>query len=165
LPSTKDVLLARIADDEIAWHALVAEVPVVRRGEPGPMGDWSFRELVSHLLAWRNRTIGRLEAAAQRAPRPPQPWPAGVTDDEPINAWFREQDASRTAEDLLAEYAASFGRVSTAVAALPPEAFVAESATTPGYFRWRDTAGELESDFSGHLREHVDDVRAWLASG
>ena len=52
-----------------------------------------------------------------------------------------------------------------AVAALPPEAFVAESAETPGYFRWRDTAGELESDFSGHLRDHVDDVRGWLATG
>lgn len=165
MASTKDVLLARIIEDEGAWHALVADVPLARMAEPGPMGDWSFKDLVSHLLAWRNRTIGRLEAAAQGAPRPAQPWPAGVSDDEPINAWFRDQDASRTAEDLLEAYAASFGRVSAAVAALPPKAFVAESAGTSGYFRWRDTAGELESDFSGHLREHVDDVRAWLATG
>jgi hypothetical protein len=165
MTSTKDVLLARIDEDEGAWHALAAEVPISRMDEPGPMGDWSFRDLVSHLLAWRNRTIGRLEAAALGAPRPPQPWPAGVSDDEPINAWFRDQDTGRTADDLLAAYAASFGRVTGAVAALPPEAFVAESAETPGYFRWRDSAGELESDFSGHLRDHVDDVRGWLATG
>jgi mycothiol maleylpyruvate isomerase-like protein len=165
MTSTKDLILARIAEDEGAWHALVADVPLARMGEPGPMGDWSFKDLVSHLLAWRNRTIGRLEAAAQGAPRPPQPWPAEVTDDEPINAWFRDRDANRSSDDLLAAYAASFSRVSGAVAALAPESFIAESAETPGYFRWRDTAGELESDFSGHLRDHVDDVRAWLATG
>jgi len=51
-----------------------------------------------------------------------------------------------------------------AVAALPGDSFVSESET-PGYFRWRDTAGEIESDFSGHLLDHVDDVRAWLARG
>lgn len=165
MASTKDAILAQIHVDEGAWHALVADVPAGRMGEPGPMGDWSFRDLVSHLLSWRNRTIGRLEAAAQGAPRPPQPWPAGVIDDEPINVWFRDQDANRTADDLLTAYAGSFGRVTGAVAALPPEAFVSESTETPGYFRWRDTAGEIESDFSGHLRDHIDDVRNWLAAG
>jgi len=34
---------------------------------------------------------------------------------------------------------------------------------TPGSYRWRDSAGELESDFSGHLSDHTDEVRAWLA--
>jgi Mycothiol maleylpyruvate isomerase N-terminal domain len=163
MASTKDVILAKIKADKGAWQELVADVPAERMGEPGPMGDWSFRDLVSHLLSWRNRTIGRLQAAAQEAPRPPAPWPAGISDDEPINAWLRDQDAGRTADDLLTAYAASFARVTSAVAALPPEAFVSESATTPGYFRWRDTAGEIESDFSGHLRDHVDDVRSWLA--
>lgn len=160
--STKETILARIQADEVAWHALVADVPSERMSEAGPMGDWSFRDLVSHLLSWRNRTIGRLGAAAQGAPRPPAPWPADISDTEPINTWFLDQDAGRSAEDLLADYAASFGRVAAAVAALSPDAFVAE--TDPGYFRWRDTAGEIESDFSGHLREHVDDVRQWLAA-
>lgn len=47
--------------------------------------------------------------------------------------------------------------------ALPAEAFVAELDGSPGYYRWRDTTGEVESDFSGHLQDHADDVRAWLA--
>jgi len=127
------------------------------------MGDWSFHDLVSHLLAWRSRTIGRLRAAAAGAPRPPAPWPASMTEDDPINAWFREQDASRGTDDLLADYAASFDRIRDAVAALSADAFVGPS-DTDGYFRWRDAAGELQSDFSGHLNDHVADVRAWLAT-
>ena len=165
MASTKDVILEKLRADEAAWSALVAEVPPARMDEPGPMGEWSFRDLVSHLLAWRNRTVTRLEAAAKGAPRPAAPWPASISGDEPINAWFRDQDAGRSAGDLLAAYAASFDRVRGAVSALPPDAFVAESTESPGYFRWRDSAGELESDFSGHLRDHADDVRAWLARG
>lgn len=165
MASTKDVILGKIKADEVAWHALVAEVAPGRMGEPGPMGDWSFRDLVSHLLAWRNRTIGRLEAARQAAPRPPAPWPAGMDEDDPINAWFRDEDAGRSSEDLLAAYAASFARIADAVDALPADHFVAESVATPGYFRWRDSSGEIESDFSGHLLDHVDDVHTWLAKG
>jgi hypothetical protein len=163
MTTTQDDILRRIDADEVAWNELVAQVPPARMDEPGPMGDWTFRELVSHLLAWRNRTTSRLQAAAAGAPRPPAPWPAGMTEDDPINAWFRDQDAGRSAEDLLADYAASFGRIRDAVAALPADAFLGPS-DTDGYFRWRDTAGELQSDFSGHLNDHADDVRAWLAS-
>ena len=164
MTTVKDDILGRIDADEIAWQQLVAEVPASRLDEPGPMGDWSFRDLVSHLLAWRNRTASRLEAAAAGAPRPPAPWPAELTDDDPINAWFRDQDAGRSAGDLLDAYARSFGRLRDAVAALPADAFVGETET-PGYFRWRDVTGDVQSDFSGHLADHADDVRAWLAKG
>jgi hypothetical protein len=162
MASTKDAILARIGADEAAWSALVAQVPAERMTEPGPMGEWTFRDLVSHLLRWRLRTISRLDAARAGEPRPANPWPAGMTDDDPINAWFRDQDADRRPADVLAEYAASFARLSRAVEALPADAFVAESGTS-GYFRWRDSNGELESDFSGHLADHADDVRGWLA--
>ena len=165
MASTKDVILARIDADEQAWNELAAQVPPARMDEPGPMGDWSFKDLVSHLLAWRVRTLGRLSAAQQGAARPGNPWPAAMgTDDDGINAWFRDQDAGRSTADMLAEYAGTFGRLRAAVAACPPEAFIAESST-PGYFRWKDNTGELESDFSGHLNDHAADVRAWLAAG
>ena len=165
MASVKEQILAGIAADELAWKALVAEVPSARMSEPGPMGDWTFRDLVSHLLAWRDRTISRLEAARTGAPRPANPWPAGMDEDDPINDWFRQQDAARSAAGLLGAYAASFGRLDGAVAALSPDAFINESPASPGYYRWRDNTGEVESDFSGHLNDHSDDVRAWLARG
>ena len=51
--------------------------------EPGPMGEWTFKDLAAHLLGWRNRTIARLEAAAGRVEKPPaNPWPAELDDDD-----------------------------------------------------------------------------------
>jgi hypothetical protein len=164
MTTVKDDILGRIDADEADWQRLVAEIPPQRMDEPGPMGDWSFRDLVSHLLAWRNRTITRLHAAAAGAPRPPSPWPVDMTDDDPINAWFRDQDAGRSADDLLRDYAGSFARLRTAVQELPAQAFLGET-DTPGYFRWLDTAGEVQSDFTGHLGDHAGDARAWLAQG
>jgi hypothetical protein len=164
MTTVKDDILGRIDADETAWQQLVADVPPARMDEPGPMGEWSFRDLVSHLLAWRNRTLGRLRAAAAGAPRPPAPWPADLTDDDPINDWFRQQDAGRSARDLLDDYAASFGRLRSAVAAVPEDAFLGETET-PGYFRWRDGQGEIQSDFTGHLADHAADVRSWLSKG
>jgi hypothetical protein len=165
MASTRDQILAKIQDDEAAWADLAGAVPNARISEPGPMGNWSFGDLVSHLLAWRNRTIGRLEAARAGAPRPANPWPATLTDDDPINAWFRDQDAGRSAAELLGVYAASFARLSGAVEALPADAFVKEDPESPGYFHWRDATGDVLSDFSGHLQDHAGDVRTWLAKG
>jgi hypothetical protein len=159
--STTDDLAARFATEHAAWTALLAKVPPDRMDEPGAMGSWTFRDAVSHLAAWRRRAIMRLEAAARGELRPSNPWPAGM-DDDAINDWFREQDDGRSADDLLAEYDASFDRMAAAVAALPDGANPTESET-PGYYRWNDANGELESDFFGHLRGHIDDVEAWLA--
>lgn len=157
-------LAARFRADRGTWRALVARVPPTRTDEPGAMGDWTFKDTVSHLAAWRDRTVGRLEAAVRGDPRPGNTWPDGLTDDDPINAWFRDQAASRSLPGLLAEYDASFERMAVAVAALPASANPVESET-PGYYRWNDANGPLESDFFGHLAGHIADVEAWLAGG
>ena len=164
MASTGEDLAARFKGDRAAWQALVARVPADLMDQPGAMGDWTFRDAVSHLLAWRTRTIGRLEAAVAGAPRPGNPWPADMHEDDPINGWFRWQDAGRSADDLLAAYDASFDRMGALVASLPASANPIEM-DTPGYFRWNDGHGELESDFSGHLADHLGDLEAWLAPG
>jgi len=129
--------------------------------EPGPMGEWTFKDLVGHLGAWRSRNVARLEAAVRREPRPVNPWPETMTEDDPINDWFRERDSDRPVDDLLGEYDASFDRMATAIETLPDDAILGE-ADTPGYYRWRDTEGEIQSDFFNHLDAHVADVEAWL---
>lgn len=161
---SRDELVARFGADRVTWQALIAEVDGDRMDEPGPMGDWTFRDLVGHLSAWRNRTAARLEAAARGEPRPANPWPADVDDDDAINDWFRQRDADRSIDDLLADYDASFERIATGVAALPAGANPTEAAT-PGYFNWNDQNGTIESDFFNHLGTHAADVRAWLAKG
>jgi len=149
--------LAVLRADQQFWRDLAAEVGPERYAEPGPMGEWSFGDLAGHLLAWRNRTIARLEAAGRGEPEPVAPWPPQMVDDDKINDWIRMQDAGRSPEELVGAYERSYDRLAAAIDALPEGLL-----TDPDAFEW---LGEplVEVDFTGHLHEeHVPAVRAWL---
>ena len=157
---TKDDLLAYIQAEHANWRALVAEVSEERMEQPGPMGDWTFKDLVAHLLGWRERTLRRLEAGPDR--EPPTPWPGHLTEvdevDE-INEWIYEQNRDRPLHEVLAEADASYQRLAAAVAALPEE-----DLTTPGRFAWMEGKSLAGGDLFDHLHEeHEPDIRVWLA--
>jgi hypothetical protein len=165
MPSTDPRLsevLDAIAEERVAWSDLVAAVGSGRMLEPGPMGEWTFKDLAAHLAGWRERGIARLEAAGRGAPEPPPPWPANLTDDDEINDWIQGRSRDRSVDDILAETDASYLRLSQAVQALPTGAL-----WDPAYFPWTEgtAVGQaiVDRSFFGHLHEeHEPDVRAWL---
>jgi hypothetical protein len=151
-------LAGAIRADRAFWRALVEEVGRDRMDEPGPMGDWTFKDLASHLAAWRNYRIALLEARARGESEPVPLWPAEFDDDDTINAWIRERDLSRGLEDLLADYDGSFERFAAAVEALPQSVL-----RDPTAFSWSDGESLIASDPTSHLHDgHVPGVRAWL---
>jgi len=151
--------VARVRESREGWRNLVAEVGD-RVDEPGPMGDWTLGDLAGHLLAWRNRTIARLEAAGRGEPEPPAPWPTDLEGDDAINTWIRDQDRGRSAADMIDAYDASFDRFEAAVEALP-----AELLTDPNAFPWLEGSALSTVDPAGHLNEeHEPTVRAWLSN-
>jgi hypothetical protein len=152
----------RIRADREFWRDLVAEVGRERMNEPGPMGEWTFKDLTAHLAAWRNYRIPAIEAVARGDTMPPPPWPAELTEDDydAINAWFRERDRDRTLDDVLDDYDHSFERLATALEALPESV-----AHDPNGLPWMDGAAAVDADFTEHLHEeHVPAIRAWLAA-
>lgn len=154
---TKDELLAQVRVEHAGWRALLGEIGEERMEQPGPMGEWTFKDLVAHLTGWRERTIRRLEAGPGR--EPPTPWPGDLTDDDAINAWIYERNRDRPLREVLAEADASFDRLAAALAALPDE-----DVTTPGRFAWLEGQPLVTGDFFGHLHEeHEPSIRAWLA--
>ena len=156
--SQRDQLIERIRQEQRAWRDLVAEVGRDRMAEPGPMGEWTFKDLVSHLAGWRDRTLARLEAAASGREAPVPPWPRDLDDDDRINAWIRERDRSCALNDLLADYDRSFDRLAAAVDALPDDAL-----TTKGRFAWLGDTALVDAPLFGHLHdEHEPAIREWL---
>ena len=162
---TKGQVLAAIDRDREAWEALLADVGEARMLEPGAMGDWTFKDLVAHLTAWRARTMQRLEAAANGQPEPDPVWPADLrgddTDDE-INAWIYEENKDRLLGEVVGESRESFARMAEIVQMLPDDAL-----TDPRRFPWLDgealgpniVAGGLLAHFRD---EHESNVRRWL---
>ena len=163
LTDPRAAVLARIADERRHWQDLVAEVGIDRLEEPGPMGEWSFKDLAAHLLGWRERTIARFEAAADGRPAPPPPWPAELEgeDDDPVNEWIHQQHRNRPVEDVLRDVDRSYERLAAAVAALPEE-----QLTDPTAFPTLDGRSIVDVDLFGHLHdEHEPSIREWLARG
>ena len=50
-PTTKAALLERVRRERADWERLLAEVGEARMEEPGPMGQWTFKDLQAHLTA------------------------------------------------------------------------------------------------------------------
>jgi hypothetical protein len=156
----KDRVLGRIEEERALWRDLVEQVGEDRMDEPGPMGDWSFKDLASHLLGWRNRSIARYEAAAAGRPEPTPAWPSELDGDDEINAWFHKRDASRAARDVLEDVDQSYVRLARAIDALPVEMVVDRDL-----FPWLEGASIAEVDLFGHLHEeHEPSIREWLAT-
>ncbi len=157
---TKANLLARIEEEREYWHRLVAKVDRARMEEPGPMGQWTFKDLAGHLTGWREQTINRLEAAGRGDEAPPTPWPAHLVEDDEVNDWIMAQNRDRPLSDVLEAADASYQRLASAISGLSED-----DVTTPGRFPWADDQALAEADFSGHLREeHEPDIHAWLAT-
>jgi hypothetical protein len=160
MATTRRQLIDQIGAERQIWRSLVDEVGRDRMDEPGPMGSWTFKDLVSHLAGWRNRRLDQLEAAVRGTPNPPTPWPAELDDDDSINEWIRRRDEHRTVDDLLADYDRSFDRLTAVFTALRDDVL-----TDPGYFPWMEGVPAIEGDYFGHLHdEHEPSIRAWLAS-
>jgi hypothetical protein len=142
------------------WRRLVAEVPDERMEEPGPMGEWTFKDLAAHLTAWRRRTVRRLQAAGRGEPPPANPWPAELGDDEedPINTWIHEQTRDRPLAEVLAAADTVYDDFAEAIEKLPLALL-----TDPMRFDWMGGVALADGDFAGHLDEHEPDVRRWLA--
>jgi hypothetical protein len=152
-------LAAQIDREHQAWRDLVAEVGEDRMTEPGPMGEWSFRDLIVHLLGWRDRTIRRLEAVAAGAPDPPDPWPDDVADDDAINDWFQARGQDHSVADLRATADASYERLASALMAIP-----ADVLEDPAGIPWLDGAAAVDVDWLSHYHEeHEASVQTWLA--
>jgi hypothetical protein len=155
---TRDDLLRYISDERAGWRALAGEVGEDRMEEPGPMGEWTFKDLAAHLTGWRERTIARLEAGPRSEPA--TPWPGHLTGDDEINAWIHARNRNRPLPEVLADADRSYERLAAAIAALPDD-----DLTTPGRFAWMGSEPLVDGDFFGHLHEeHEPDVRAWLVA-
>jgi hypothetical protein len=155
---TRDDLLREIHAEQAAWQALLDEVGEDRMEEPGPMGDWTFKDLTAHLTAWQDRMIERFAAAPNS--NPPTAWPASLQSDDEINAWIYEQHRERSLHDVLAGMDQSYQRLANLIEAMPEEALM-----TPGHFDVLSDKTLAEADFFGHLHEeHEPSIREWLQS-
>jgi hypothetical protein len=157
---TREELLREIEAERAAWQALTREVGEERMEEPGPMGDWTFKDLTAHLVLWGDWMIARVEAGPGGSV--PSPWPAllGAADEiddwDEVNAWMRERHRARPLGEVLADMDRWFERLATLIATLPQD-----DLHGPDPFGLGKSVVDLE--YFGHFHEeHEPSLRAWL---
>lgn len=161
---TLDEVLAVIERERVLWEGLLAEVGEERMLIPGPMGEWTFRDLIVHLTGWSQRSLDRLEAAASGQPLPPPPWPAEFQDDDPINAWIQEHGVGLSVSEAIAVSRRNFERL-TAVVQSASDDYLNDPASLPWVEGYALGPAVVSGEWFAHLHEdHLADIRAWLAT-
>ena len=156
--TSKAQLLADLQAEQAGWEALLRDIGEERMTQPGVAGEWSIKDIVAHLTAWRRRTVGRLQAALRHEPTPPPPWPSHLQNDDEINAWFYATDRDRPLADVLGESRDVFAQLADTLAAFPEAELL-----DPTRFPWLEGEPLTGAAFFGHFHEeHEADMRAWL---
>ena len=173
--STKQAVLDRLAAEQAAWDALVAEVDPLWAVEPNAVGAWSFKDVVAHISGWRQPFVNDAVAAAQGTRPPTLDWPftreeteeqtpEGEEKTQAVNDWLYEQNRHRTYDQVLAEAALQWTMLRTAVELMPDD--LIERRDAIGALGGESLAGAmLGPDAFGHFHEeHEPEIRQWLAT-
>lgn len=162
----KSELLDWLQAEHQEWESLLQRIGPVHMDEAGVNGDWSFKDLIAHLIPDGLRCVASLQAVLRNEPEPPPPWPAHLQNDDEINAWIYETNHDRSVRQILDESHQMFQQLFGVVNGLPDEV---EIDTVPQgermhYFvRLGDQRIQPGYIFDHFHEDHEQDVRAWLA--
>jgi hypothetical protein len=155
----KQILMMMRAEFE-RWETLLGGLSEAQITARQLAGGWSICDVMAHLRAWQQRSIARLEAAAQdRAPVYPD-WPADLDPDleedaQRLNAWLYENNRDRPWADVHSEWRAGFLRLMELAESIPE----ADLLTVGRYDWWRDYAlAYVLTASMEHHDEHYRDL-------
>jgi hypothetical protein len=161
---TKGKLIDWARRERAGWELLLADVGEAHMNEPGPMGGWTFRDLLAHLMVWQQYAQAPLEQALLgECPAPP--WPADLNpeqDQNRINQIIYERTRDLPWPALLSEARAIWMQLEDGLFALSEAALI-----EPHHFTW--TNGEplgpmvIREVVAHYHQDHEVAVRMWLA--
>lgn len=171
--AVKDEVLARIDAERAAWESLIDAIPVGWIELPDAIGDWSVKDVIAHISAWRQPYLDDFLAVVQGTPLPPSGWPhpfeetdSGTPEAEvrtqAVNDWIHERNALRTDDQVLAEASLQWTALRAIVTAMPDR--LLDDTEAFGRLRGRALAEDILSGhrFAHFHDEHEPGIRAWL---
>ena len=161
----KSELLNWLQEEHQQWDALLERIGPTHMDQAGVNSQWSFKDMIAHLIPDGLRSIASLQALQRKEPEPPPPWPAHLQNDDEINAWIYQTNRERSVRQILDESHQMFQQLFTVVKELPDDVKIdtvhqgeriyyflhlGDQHVQPGYF------------FDHFHDDHEQDVHAWL---
>ena len=144
-------LLTRLEKTWSFFHESYAGLSDLELTEPGVTGEWSVRDIVSHVTTWEQEALTHLPTIL-KGEKPPR---YSITHGG-INAFNRamtEQNRSLGLAEVRRQAKDTHRRLLSFIETVPEDQFRSE---TP--FRHR-----LRLDTYSHYRKHADAIRKWRA--
>ena len=159
-PTTKAELLAAVSSGYNAFEKFLSPLTQEQLLTPGVNGIWSVKDNIAHIVAWHQRSLGYLSAAAQK--RAPDHLPEGLDEGgiDRVNERFYQEYKDRPLNEVLQAFRTSYIEVVGAVQALSEEDLFDPTrfAWMKGTPLWRIVSGNTYE----HYQEHADIIQAWL---
>jgi hypothetical protein len=159
-PMTKAKLLNEMRAARKEWEELLNEVGEARMTETGATGDWSVKDVITHLTSYARWYMNAAEAQL----RDEMPAMDG-TEQMPFeerNQLYYERDKAMPLAQALHESEQVHQRLLAAVEKLP-EAFLIEPQNFPGAPQPTYVWQMLRGDVYDHTRTHIGWIRDWFA--
>jgi hypothetical protein len=150
------------AEQATLWQVL-APLNEQQMTTPGVAGEWSIKDVLTHISAWKRVFLARLQAGINHS-EPLYSWtPGGPTftkldeSDENVdnvNNEFYRHNKDRSLQDVLAESRAVPEQIMDTI----------QQLSYDDLFAW--TSGQPLDEYLGppeHVAEHLVDIRAWLS--
>ena len=153
----KATLIHNIRASRDEMEALLTQLSETQMTAAHLAGDWSVKDLLSHITYWERDTVEVLQAAA----RGDTPYLTGDSETDTRNAQAVEHNRDRSIGEVMADY---YHTVDALIGA--GEAFPDADLFDTGRFAWRE-GGPLWRLVAGesykHEREHREQLQALVA--
>ncbi len=144
----REQLLKRIDSAWTAFTESCAGLTDQQMLEPGVEGDWSVRDLLTHVSIWEDETLKYLPLIAEGGRTPHYAEQGGI---DAFNARAVEARRGLTLDEVKDQLAETHRRLLAYVQSVPEELFATETR-----FRHR-----LRIDTYSHYPEHTEAIRSW----
>jgi ADP-ribose pyrophosphatase YjhB (NUDIX family) len=162
--TSKSQLLEYLKTSRHRWDMLLHAIDRSRMDEPGAAGQWSVKDIVSHVTAYEHWLVEWLTAALQGGF--PAPSPLDDTDIERRNARVYELTRSHSVEQVLADARENFEVLLAIIEALPGKYFddpqSAEWFMKPYWSRMETVPEAVINLSSDHYEEHIPSIKEWI---
>ena len=154
----KDEVLAALEDSRAQIDEVLADLRPDALELPGVAGDWSVKDILSHLTAWQVELLTTL-GLAQRGQKPGRPaWDAASV--EAQNQAWHQQYRTRPLERVIEDYDGVHRQLLRQFTALTEKDLAAPLAWRKG----QTLSQYVVEDVIEHEAEHLPALQAWLAT-
>jgi hypothetical protein len=149
-PKTKEKLLEEIRARHQRFEEKIAGLPRDVLLRPRTVGAWSVKDTVAHITAWEKSLLSRYDDGLVGGPA--KDGHAGETIGA-VNRRIFEENLSRSLDDVMADFNATYRRMLSVIESIPEEDMFAR-----GKYAWTGQYRLLDyiwGNTAGHYAEHL----------